>query len=655
MKHQSTLLFLGVCALLTAGCVKEPNSNRTPSGPDDYFDFKIDQQVALSVDYGFPNKDYAVLFEVYDQNPMTENAEGESVKRDIEPIYRATTNGSGKFSADIQALSSLSKVWLYSEYPGTLSPVELEIAENKISYDQNAYIEQFRKAATAQAPKNGSRAVTGNKHTYPDGWLTLGDWDQYGTPDYLEAKRTMPSAGTLYDINEVFVKRNDMRKLKVRYPEFFADGLSSDLRIVKPTKVYLVFINSTAAWNNVVGYYTYPTGQEPQTVNELQRILVYPNASPLVKSVGGTLLRGALASGDRVQLKYWDGKQFQDEFPAGVSIGWWLEGMGFDTKKTGTGDVAIYNSQFSRFSTDRLNKDGERRTVALLEPQSKKIVAIGFEDNTDLRYNDATFYLEVEEDGAIDGNIPELPDDGNGPSDEENYVKTDGFLMFEDLWPYAGDYDMNDVMIKYSSKVYKNILNNSVYKIETKYTSYHKGGQLQSGFGFQLTGLSPNVVHKMTIEGATGSRYMEGQMLEPGQQYPTVLLSDGMPGSVTVTMELNDATESLVTPPFNPFIFVDSDKTRGKEVHLVKHAPTDKADPSLFGTGHDGSKPSQNLYYVLAKNDTQYPFVLNMPFLENIPIPDEGVKIDDSYPKFRSWVESDGKTNKDWYLYPAKK
>lgn len=44
-----------------------------------------------------------------------------------------------------------------------------------------------------------------------------------------------------------------------------------------------------------------------------------------------------------------------------------------------------------------------------------------------------------------------------------------------------------------------------------------------------------------------------------------------------------------------------------------------------------------------------------MPFLENIPIPDEGVKIDDSYPKFRSWVESDGKTNKDWYLYPAKK
>ncbi len=649
MKHQSTLLFLGVCALLAAGCVKEPNSNRTPSGPDDYFDFKIDRQVALSVDYGFPNKDYAVLFELYDQDPMTENAAGESVKRDIEPIYRGTTDGAGRFSADIQALSSLSKVWLYSDYPGTLTPVELEIEDNRITYSQKAYVAQLR--------TKGTRAVTGNKHTYPDGWLTLGDWDQYGTPDYLEPERTMPSAGTLYDINEVFVKRNDMRKLKERYPEFFADGLSSDLRIVKPTKVYLVFINSTAAWRNTVGYYTYPTGQEPQSAAELQRVLVFPDASPFVKKIGATTARGALAGGDRVQLKYWDGEKFNDEFPAGVSIGWWLEGMGFNAN---TGNIAIQNKgQFSRFSTDHLNTDGERRTIALLDPQSRKIVAIGFEDNLDLRYNDATFYLEVEEDGAIDGNIPELPDDGDGPSDEENYVKTDGFLMFEDLWPYAGDYDMNDVMIKYSSKVYKHILNNSVYRIETEYTPCHNGGKIQSGFGVQLTNLAPDAVHKVTATGAIPSQYMQGQPLEPGQKHPTVLLFDDiqpvLDNKISVTFELNDVIESTVTPPFNPFIFVESDKIRGKEVHLVKHMPTDKADPSLFGTGHDGSKPSQNLYYVLAKNDTQYPFALNMPFLENIPIPDEGVKIDDSYPKFRSWVESDGKTNKDWYLYPAKK
>lgn len=648
MKHQSLLLFSGVCALLTAGCVKEPGSNRTPAGNDDYFDFKIDQQVALSVDYGFPNKDYAVLFELYDQNPLTANEAGESVKRDIEPIYRGTTDGSGRFSADIQALSSLSKVWLYSDYPGVLSPVELEIRDDRVSFSQKDYIEQLR--------AQGTRAVTGNKHTYPDEWLTLGDWDQYGTPDYLEPERTMPSTGTLYGINEVFVKRTDVRKLKERYPEFFEAGLSSDLRIVKPTKIYLVFINSTAVWRNTVGYYTYATGQEPASVDELQRVLVYPDASPYVKSAGGKVSRGALAGGDRVQLKYWDGEKFNDEFPAGVSIGWWLEGMGFDAA---SGNISIQNKgRFGRFSTEGLNSDGERRTVALLDPQSKKIVAIGFEDNTDLRYNDATFYLEVEEDGAVDGNIPELPDDGKGPSDEENYVKTDGFLMFEDLWPYTGDYDMNDVMVKYSSKVYKNVLNNAVYKIETEYTPCHNGGQIQSGFGIQLTGLAPELVHKVTVDGASPSNYMQGQPLEPGQRYPTVLLFDDIEPvlgkTITVTFELNDATESTVAPPFNPFIFTDSDKIRGKEVHLVKQMPTDKADPNLFGTGHDVSRPGDNLYYVLVKEGKQYPFALNMSFMTDFPIPQEGKHIDDSYPRFRSWMESDGKNDKDWYLHPAK-
>lgn len=55
----------------------------------------------------------------------------------------------------------------------------------------------------------------------------------------------------------------------------------------------------------------------------------------------------------------------------------------------------------------------------------------------------------------------------------------------------------------------------------------------------------------------------------------------------------------------------------------------------------------------MAKNEKQYPFALNMPFMQTISIPAEGTNIDVSYPKFRNWVESDGKNNKDWYLYPA--
>ena len=57
--------------------------------------------------------------------------------------------------------------------------------------------------------------------------------------------------------------------------------------------------------------------------------------------------------------------------------------------------------------------------------------------------------------------------------------------------------------------------------------------------------------------------------------------------------------EANVVPPYNPFIFVESDKDRGREVHLVKYPPTDKADFGLFGTGSDASRPDEGLYYVM--------------------------------------------------------
>lgn len=635
-----------LCALsLTTGCLKDVSHNSKPESDKDYFDFKIEQRTALVVDYCFPNKDYVVMVEVYDQNPLIEQ-DGEYVKKDIEPLYRAATDKAGKLAASIQISSALTKVWLYSDYPGTLSPVELEIKDNMISFNQNAYIAQRSKAALA------SRAATGNNHTYPDGWLTLGDWDEYGTPDYLDAKRTMPPAGTLYNINEVFVKYNGA-KLMSRYPDFFAAGLSSDIHVIKPTKIYLVFINSTAAWSNTVGYFTYPTGQQPQKSSDIQRVLAFPNASPYLKKVNEVPVRGALVSGDRVQLKYWNGTQFVDEFPAGVSIGWWLEGRGFENSNL----VIQSKGKYARFSIDSFNEDNNRRTVALRDSKSNRIVAIGFEDNIDLRYNDATFYLEIEENGAIDGNIPEMPEVGGGPAEEENYVKTDGFLMFEDMWPRGADYDMNDVMIKYSTKVYKHILNNLVYKIETEYTPFHKGGILMSGFGIQLSDV-PGVVRKVTIDGAAPSRYMEGQMLEPGQTKPTVILFDNLSQvldkKITMTAEINDAPESSVASPYNPFIFTDSHKTRGQEVHLVKNLPTDKANAALFGTGDDGSDPAAGLYYVLRKKDKQYPFALNMPFMKDIPVPTEGENIDITYPKFRNWVESGGTSDRDWYLHPAK-
>ena len=93
-------------------------------------------------------------------------------------------------------------------------------------------------------------------------------------------------------------------------------------------------------------------------------------------------------------------------------------------------------------------KDNKQRTVALRDPGSDKIVALAFEDNVDDRFNDATFYLDIDEDAAIDVVTPELPNVGTPPSDIENYSIKTGTLAFEDLWPNMGDFDLNDVIVE---------------------------------------------------------------------------------------------------------------------------------------------------------------------------------------------------------------
>ena len=72
----------------------------------------------------------------------------------------------------------------------------------------------------------------------------------------------------------------------------------SDIPITKDTEVSLVFVNSSAAWYNTVGYYTYPTSEIP-TIENIKRILAFPNASPIYKTAGV----GALVCGDEVKTK----------------------------------------------------------------------------------------------------------------------------------------------------------------------------------------------------------------------------------------------------------------------------------------------------------------------------------------------------------------
>ena len=70
-----------------------------------------------------------------------------------------------------------------------------------------------------------------------------------------------------------------------------------------------------------------------------------------------------------------------DKFPAGVTIGWCLQGMGFksklisETDKDKVGD--IIKGMGPRYSTRNLNTNNTQRTISLRDSQSGQIVAVG--------------------------------------------------------------------------------------------------------------------------------------------------------------------------------------------------------------------------------------------------------------------------------------
>lgn len=95
--------------------------------------------------------------------------------------------------------------------------------------------------------------------------------------------------------------------------------------------------------------------------------------------------------------------------------------------------------------------------------------------------------------------------------------------------------------------------------------------------------------------------------------------------------------------PINPYVIVKytAGERKRVEVHLPKHQGTIWADNTLNYTADDA-------YYI--DKGGKYPFAIELP-LKGFHTVTERSRIDDEaeYPDFKTWVESKGLLNKDWY------
>ncbi len=256
------------------------------------------------------------------------------------------------------------------------------------------------------------------------------------------------------------------------------------------------------------------------------------------------------------------------------------------------------------------------------------------------------------------------------PQNIVNYYPASGFgtLAFEDMWPWEGDYDFNDVVVDYRFEIHTNS-QNYIKSVTGTFVLKAFGASYRNGFGFQFSGkIDPAL---LTV---SGSQLFENYIklsnngTENGQSKPTIIVFDNTFGLMrhpgvgigvntdpaapyvdpaTVVIEINFPANTykyndLDIAGFNPFVIIDG--VRGREVHLPDYEPTDLMDRSLLTTGDDDSNPSIGRYY---KNLRNLPWGISL--YESFDYPIEKAEITDAHLKFDDWAVSSGTLYPDWF------
>lgn len=282
--------------------------------------------------------------------------------------------------------------------------------------------------------------------------------------------------------------------------------------------------------------------------------------------------------------------------------------------------------------------------------------------------------------GANDSDGDGIADDMDDyPADPDrafgNYFPAEGFytLAFEDLFPGKGDYDFNDVVVGYQFLTVCNATN-GIVNITATFIVKAGGASMDNGFGFNLPDASNNLVSNLDELQVSGMDIQESYVnlqqngFEDSQSKPTIIVFDNIfnilphPGiGIGVNTELSapfvpfdtisihiTTNEHRFTPSdfslesWNPFIIVN--KSRGLEVHLPDHGPTDLVDGSYFGIEDDNSNPGISRYYKTINN---LPWAINIASEFKWAI--EKRSISDAYTHFTEWAQSSGEAFPDWY------
>ena len=274
-------------------------------------------------------------------------------------------------------------------------------------------------------------------------------------------------------------------------------------------------------------------------------------------------------------------------------------------------------------------------------------------------------------DNDADGVAEELDYDDNDPDVAfVSYFPSESAwatFAFEDLWPWKGDYDMNDLVLGFKLTNYSNSAN-KVTKMDFYYIINASGSSKDLAAAFQLDKINASNIKSVEGNITTGNApfavssngtetgvtlaviplFNKLQSIVPEQSgafLNTVSGNHTVTQSRSITIKFNTPVESAdlnINTSFNFFIIRNElgQVNRGLEIHLPTFLPTSKADLSMLS--------GRQLHPF-----DKYKFIDGMMWGIMIPEmfehPFEGIVVNTAYLHFTQWAVSGGTEYPDWY------
>lgn len=666
------------------------------------FDFSTTSgEITLNVSYAGCGVKTPVFFELYDEEPITWNEEGNGYvkKEDVKALYSAYTDENCVFSGTITLPAYVEKVWVYSPAFFAKTLMEANVVGNTITVSDTDGTRSAR-AATRAAEEDGfcymTRTDAPKEYQAGKRWKEwLGTYDGNGKINYAYTGKDLVPDASVYSTHSDIINVGQLN-----CPQQYRNA--SDLEITAPAEVVVTYLGGNTCWNSSLGYYYYKVGQEPKSIEDVNVIMLFPNTQDgkWCKINSADVPKAGVDRMTSVKLKYYpkiaqDSKEgATDIFPAGYKVGLvlatnaWSKRLDYNQNKLEKkySENRYYRSATSSNLGVRQNANTtDLPLVASYYTKDEDFVVVSFEDDYkfedgkggDQNFSDVVLTIGTNPVATI-ADLPTLNLWRN--ADNSGFVTLTetlkGTYLFEDLWPQKGDYDMNDACVEYIQGTYKDKWNDT-YGETFSFKPRQNFATKKNGIAFRLIGGDRDEVDSKGVK--TGKRisgyhipaevklYLGNKDITEQLEYDEENLIFYVIPDTKKNPGLTYTVEFLHIPDGSPQYYERNYKDyksqvdvflyrkegdKNWEVHTKGMEPTPKMNFDYFGKGDDLSRPAEGIYYVRAGN---YPYALFLnghqidKMSKLFDIENEGFTLDMMYPKYTKWVETEGKENSNWY------